>query len=58
MADFEVMERSLDHRIPGIAGVYNQAGRLEARRELMEKWAVYLRALVSEDSAVTPLRIG
>jgi integrase len=58
MADFEVMERSLDHRIPGIAGVYDQSARLNARRELMDKWAAYLRGLVSDDSAVTPLRVG
>mgnify|MGYP000199253607 FL=1 len=39
------IEAQLSHKMPGVAGVYNQAGYLEARRVMMQWYADYLDAL-------------
>ncbi|MBN7769840.1 MULTISPECIES: tyrosine-type recombinase/integrase [Marinobacter] len=39
------IEAQLSHKMPGVAGVYNQAAYLEARRVMMQWYADYLDAL-------------
>ncbi|MAZ06714.1 tyrosine-type recombinase/integrase [Marinobacter sp. SS8-8] len=39
------IEAQLSHKMPGVAGVYNQAGYLEARRVMMQWYADYLDTL-------------
>ena len=40
----EVAEASLAHVVGGVEGAYNRTDLLEARREIMERWGVYLTA--------------
>ena len=37
-----LIELQLSHAVPGIAGIYNKAQRLDSRRELMNAWSSYL----------------
>ena len=41
----DVIEKSLNHTMKGVRGVYNKAEYLEQRREMLQAWANYLDGL-------------
>lgn len=41
----DVIEKALNHTMPGVRGVYNRAEYLDQRREMLQAWADYLDAL-------------
>jgi integrase len=41
----DVIEKALNHTMPGVRGVYNRAEYLDKRREMLQAWADYLDAL-------------
>jgi integrase len=41
----DVVEKSLNHTIGGIRGVYNKAEYAEQRREMLQKWGDYVASL-------------
>lgn len=41
----DVIEKALNHTMPGVRGVYNRAEYLDKRREMLQSWADYLDAL-------------
>lgn len=43
--DTDVIEKALNHTMPGVRGVYNRAEYLDKRREMLQAWADYLDAL-------------
>lgn len=52
-----VVEKALNHTLPGVQSVYNHAEHLEERREALERWSDWLSALVDRPTAdVVPLR--
>jgi integrase len=44
----DVVEKSLNHTIGGIRGVYNKAEYAEQRKEMLQKWADYVDDLTSQ----------
>lgn len=55
--DVFVAERCLNHKIPGMAGVYDRGDYFIERRAALEKWAAFLQtAEEGKDWNVTPLR--
>ncbi|EKS5645177.1 tyrosine-type recombinase/integrase [Salmonella enterica] len=52
-----IAERCLNHKIPGIEGIYNRHQYFDERKAALEQWAELLAALESgEDYNVTPIR--
>lgn len=41
----DVIEKALNHAMPGVRSVYNRAEYLDKRREMLQAWADYLDAL-------------
>lgn len=41
----DVIEKALNHTMPGVRGIYNRAEYLDQRREMLQAWANYLDAL-------------
>ena len=55
--DVFVAERCLNHKIPGMAGVYDRGDYFVERRAALEKWAAFLQtAEEGKDWNITPLR--
>ena len=54
----DVIEKALNHSIPGVAGVYNRAQYIEQRKAALESWAKYILGLVGDtpESNVVDLR--
>ncbi len=48
-----IVEAILNHRIPGVAGTYNQASYMEAKTEALERWEHWLRQLLSDAKVVS-----
>jgi integrase len=44
----DVIEKSLNHQIRGVRGVYNRAEYAELRRQMLQFWADYVGALATE----------
>jgi integrase len=44
----DVIEKALNHQIKGVRGVYNRAEYAEQRRQMLQFWADYVEALVTE----------
>jgi integrase len=42
----DVIEKSLNHTIGGVRGVYNRAEYAEQRKEMLQKWADYVEELL------------
>jgi integrase len=51
----EVAERCLNHALPEIEAIYNQADYLEERREALAKWGAHVAGLVAATSNVVPI---
>lgn len=52
-----IVEKALNHTLPGVQAVYNRAEYLEERRDALERWSAWLLALVDAPTAeVVPLR--
>ena len=52
-----VVERMLNHMLGGVMAVYNQAEYDAERRQALEAWSAWLKALVEQQAAdVVPLR--
>lgn len=51
----ELVERALNHEIPGVAGIYNRAEHRDARREMLQQWADTIDAWAA-GATVTALR--
>lgn len=52
-----VAERCLNHKIPGMAGVYDRGDYFEERKEAMELWAAFLATCENgEKWNITPIR--
>jgi len=52
-----VAERCLNHKIPGMAGVYDRGDYFEERKEALELWAAFLATCENgEKWNVTPIR--
>ena len=47
--DSDVIEKALNHALPGIRGVYNRAHYADARREMLQAWADYIDRLETGD---------
>jgi len=47
---FEVAEAVLHHKLPGVAGVYNQHKYDDEKREWLQRWADYLDKLAKNDA--------
>ncbi|WP_020484535.1 tyrosine-type recombinase/integrase [Methylomonas sp. MK1] len=48
----EIVETTLAHKLPGVAGVYSHAQYREQRRAMLQDWADYLDSLVTEQVVV------
>ncbi len=55
--DSDVIEKSLNHAIGGIRGVYNRAKYADSRREMLQAWANYLDGLEG-GSNVVPIKMA
>ena len=44
----DVVEKSLNHTIGGVRGVYNKAEYSDQRKEMLQFWADYVEGLASE----------
>jgi integrase len=44
----DVIEKALNHTIPGVRGVYNRAEYSQQRRNMLQFWADYIEGLASE----------
>ena len=53
----DVIEKALNHTMPGVRGVYNRAEYLDKRREMLQAWADYLDALKT-GAKVVPIGKG
>jgi integrase len=49
----DVVEKSLNHTIGGVRGVYNKAEYADQRREMLQFWADYVEELASEKKILT-----
>jgi hypothetical protein len=47
-----VIEKALNHSIPGVRGVYNRAEYSEQRRNMLQFWADYVECLASESKVL------
>jgi hypothetical protein len=47
-----VIERILNHAIPGVAAIYNQHDYLRERREAITKWSEHVAAIVFPDNTI------
>jgi integrase len=45
----DVIEKALNHTIPGVRGVYNRAEYAEQRRKMLQFWGDYIEGLASEN---------
>jgi integrase len=52
----DVVEKSLNHTIGGVRGVYNRAEYSDQRREMLQFWADYVESLATEDRALLGLQ--
>lgn len=43
----DVIEKALNHTLPGVRGVYNRASYTAQRRDMLAFWATYLEGLPS-----------
>jgi integrase len=48
----DVIEKSLNHTIGGVRGVYNRAEYSEQRRKMLQFWGDYIEGLASEKMAL------
>ncbi|MDD1621957.1 MAG: hypothetical protein LUQ11_10795, partial [Methylococcaceae bacterium] len=48
----EIVETTLAHKLPGVAGVYSHAQYREQRRAMLQDWADYLDSLVTEQVVI------
>ena len=57
-ADPHIVEGILGHKIPGVAGVYNHAKHIAAKRAAVEAWGAHVLALVEgrAPGVVVPMR--
>lgn len=53
----DVIEKALNHTMPGVRGIYNRAEYLDQRREMLQAWADYLDALKA-GARVVPIKRG
>lgn len=51
----EVAERCLNHALPEIEAIYNQADYFDERREALAKWGAHVAGLVAATSNVVPI---
>jgi integrase len=51
----EVAERCLNHALPEIEAIYNQADYLDERREALAKWGAHVAGLVAGGAKVVPI---
>ncbi len=54
----DAIEKALAHNIKGIKGVYNRAEYAEARRRILQLWADFVDAQISEEKKVVIGRFG
>jgi len=48
----DVIEKSLNHQIKGVRGVYNRAEYAEQRRQMLQFWADYVAEIGTEESVM------
>lgn len=48
----DVIEKALNHTIPGVRGVYNRAEYAEQRRKMLQFWGDYIEGLASENKVL------
>jgi integrase len=49
----DVIEKSLNHQIKGVRGVYNRAEYADQRRQMLQFWATYLAEIATEENVMT-----
>jgi integrase len=53
----DITEMCLNHKLPGVEGVYDQYGYFDERKEALTRWAAFLVACEAGEN-VKPLRRG